>query len=412
MPGAGAYTAPVGSTAGAPDAPNARPPRALGFWIFYFITWAAVALRFVISTIPEFGFHPVPAMLLGAWLVLSACLPWIAAHRPVLLEPFFVLQAAVATALILLPPLQDFYAILYLGIALVSARYLPYGHDIAWLAALCVLPVASLVLAFGVSEGLSYVPTYIMGVLVLGFYGRAARRAEDARAKSEGLLGELRTAHAELRRYADQAEEAAAAGERNRLARELHDAATQTVFSITLTAEAARLALDQDPARLPALLDRLQESSAAALAEMRSLVRELRVPAVAEDGLLAALRQHAAVRERREGLRVILTVEGEERGSVDAREALFRTVREALNNVVKHAGVAEAEVSLAFGARELRAVVRDRGRGFDPAAARAAGFGLAGMRERIESRGGALTVAAVPGEGTTVTAVLPAAAEE
>jgi signal transduction histidine kinase len=133
---------------------------------------------------------------------------------------------------------------------------------------------------------------------------------------------------------------------------------------------------------------------------------------VAEDGLLATLRQHAAARERRERLRVILSVEGEEHGSLDAREALFRTIQEALNNVVKHAGVSEAEVSLAFGTNDVRAVVRDRGRGFDPAAVPSGGFGLAGMRERIESRGGTFTVTSAPGEGTTVTAGLPLAAEE
>jgi signal transduction histidine kinase len=383
----------------------------VGFWAFYFITWAAVALRFAISTIPEFGFHLIPAALIGAYLVLSGCLPWLCGRRSALVEPLLFLQAAVASALIVLPPLQDFYAIFFLGIALVAGRSLPYGRDVAWFVACCVLPAAALMVGFGVAEGLSYLPTYIMGVLVLGFYGRAARRAEDARAKSEDLLAQLRMAHGELRRYAEQAEEAAAAGERNRLASELHDAATQTVFSITLTAEAARLAHAQDPARLPALLARIQESSAEALAEMRSLVRELRSPVVAEDGLLAALRQHTAARERRERLRVILSVEGEERGSLDVRETMFRTVQEALNNVVKHAGVSEAEVTLVFGESSLQAVVRDRGRGFDPAVA-SGGFGLSGMRERIESRGGTFTVTSAPGAGTTVTAGLPLAAEE
>jgi DNA-binding NarL/FixJ family response regulator len=75
------------------------PRRAFGFRVFYFITWAAVALRFLISTIPEFGFPLVPAALLAAYLVLSACLPWLSVRRPVLPGPFFVLQAAGASAL-------------------------------------------------------------------------------------------------------------------------------------------------------------------------------------------------------------------------------------------------------------------------------------------------------------------------
>jgi len=386
----------------------------VGFWIFYFITWAAVGLRFLISTVPEFGFYPVPAALLGAYLVLGSCLPWVATRRPTLLEPFFFLQAAVTVALILLPPHQDFYAILFLGIALVSARYLPYGHDVAWAAALCALPTAALILSYGVTEGLSYLPTYIMGVLVLGFYGRAARRAEDARAKSEALLAQLGEANRELQRLAAQAERTAAAEERERLARELHDAATQTVFSINLTAEAARLALANAPERLPGLLDRIQESSTDALAEMRSLVSDLRPRAVAEDGLLATLRQHFLLRERRERLRVIFSIEGEEHGSIEVREALFRTVQEALNNVVKHAGASEAEVALVFSETEARVSVRDGGRGFAAGAAPpagAGGFGLAGMRRRVEELGGAFTVTSAPGAGTTVTASLPLAAE-
>jgi signal transduction histidine kinase len=397
----------------------AKPPRAVGFWVFYFITWVAVGLRFLISTVPQFGFSPVPAALLGAYLVLGSCLPWIATRRPMLLEPLFFLQAAVTVALILLPPHQDFYAVLFLGIALVSARYLPYGHDVAWVVALCALPTAALILSYGVAEGFSYLPTYIMGVLILGFYGRAARRAEDARAKSEALLAQLGEANRELQRYAEQAERTAAAEERERLARELHDAATQTVFSINLTAEAARLAIAQDPGRLPGLLDRIQESSAEALAEMRSLVSDLRPRVVSEDGLLATLRQHFVLRERRERLRVIFSIEGEEHGSTEIREALFRTVQEALNNVVKHSGAVEAEVALAFSENEAMVRIRDGGCGFaaDAAPADAAarvspgGFGLAGMRRRVEEMGGTFTVTSAPGAGTTVTASLPLAAE-
>jgi len=394
----------------------------VGFWIFYFITWTAVGLRFLISTVPEFGFQPVTAALLGAHLVLSVCLPWIATRRPTLLEPFFFLQAAVTVALILLPPLQDFYAIFFFGIALVSARYLPYRHDVVWIVILCLLLSAALMAAFGVEGGLSYLPTYIMGVLVLGFYGRAARRAEDARAESETLLAQLGAANRELQRYAEQAEKAAAAGERERLARELHDAATQTVFSINLTAEAARLALVDDPGRLPGLLDRIQESSADALAEMRSLVSDLRPRAVAQDGLLATLRRHFEQRERRERLRVRFSVEGDEHGSLEVREALFRTVQEALNNVVKHSGANEADVALAFLDREARVRISDAGRGFPAgtvaserapveAPSGAGGFGLAGMRRRVEELGGAFAVESAPGTGTTVTASLPLAAE-
>ena len=206
--------------------------------------------------------------------------------------------------------------------------------------------------------------------------------------------------------------------ERNRLARELHDAATQTVFSITLTAQAARMACDSDPARLPELLDRIQESSADALAEMRGLVSELRPRRVAEDGLVPTLRQHFAMRERRERLRTIFSIEGEERGSLEregdapARRAGGAQQRgEARGRgrgARSHSPSAQGEVVLR---------VRDTGKGFDAAAAEpaaagmAGGFGLASMKQRVEAGGGAWQIVSRPGRGTEVTVRMPLPAE-
>jgi signal transduction histidine kinase len=393
------------------EAIEARPARASrdwGFWLLYYLPWLSVVLRFWVSTVPEFGFQPVPLALMAGFLVLSLSVAPIAARFPALIQPWLVLQTALVAVLVVTPPLQDFYAALILSLGMVSSKYLRPGLDLVWLGVYCAVVTAVLVLAFGVAEGIAYLPSYLMGILFLGLYGRARRRAEDAREKSEELLGQLREANGQLRSYAAQAEEMAAAQERSRLARELHDAATQTVFSITLTAQAARMACDSDPGRLPELLERIQESSSDALAEMRVLVSELRQRRVAEDGLVPTLRQHFAVRERREGLRTIFSIEGEERGSVALRETLLRAVQESLNNVVKHAGVTEAEVSLCFGGSEATLVVRDAGRGF--AAERRAGgsgFGLAAMRERVEAAGGALAVVSGTGEGTRITVRMP-----
>jgi signal transduction histidine kinase len=385
--------------------------------------WLSVLLRFWLSTVPEFGFFPIPLCLVGGFLVLSLSVPAIAARYPVLIQPWLFLQTALIAVLILTPPLQDYYAALVLSLALVSTKYLRPGLDLVWLGVFCVVITAALMLAFGVAEGLSYLPSYLMGILFLGLYGRARRRAEEARAKSEALLGQLQEANAQLRTYAVQAEEMAAGQERNRLARELHDAATQTVFSITLTAQAARMACDSDPARLPELLDRIQESSVDALAEMRMLVSDLRPRRVAEDGLVPTLRQHVALRERREQLRTVFSIEGEERGSVELKETLLRVVQESLNNVVKHAGVAEAEVSLCFGEADVVLHVRDAGRGFDGSAAArepgsaaggigtGGGFGLANMRDRVEAGGGTWLIVSRPREGTNITVRMPLPAE-
>jgi len=389
-----------------------KPVREWGFWVLYFIPWVTVLLRFWISTVPEFGFFPIPLALLCAFLVLSASQPAISRRYPVLTQSFLLLQSAVITVLILTPPLQDFYAMLFLGLSLVTAKYLSAPRDLLWLGFFCLVVSVTLVAAWGLAEGVTYFPIYVAGILVLGLYGRTSRKAEEARKRSEDLLAQLQTANRKLHSYAEQAEEVAKIHERNRLARELHDAATQTVFSINLTAEAARMALTQDPGRLPALLEKIQESSADALAEMRALVGELRPRNMTEDGLAPTLRQHFTIRERRERLRIAFTVDGEERGDLDVKEALFRTAQEALNNVVKHAGVSEAEVSLKFLDDEITLRIRDAGKGFDPAASSAGeGFGLASMRERIESRGGSFALASRPGAGTEVSARIPLAAK-
>jgi len=206
----------------------------------------------------------------------------------------------------------------------------------------------------------------------------------------------------------------AAAQERSRLARELHDAVTQTVFSMNLTAEAARLACEANPQKVPGMLDRLQELGRDALAEMRSLVDELRPRTVAELGLVRSLQKHLALRRKREGLEVRLAVSGRERGGETLQEALFRTVQEALNNVSRHSGVKEASVELSYGEREVELRVRDAGQGFTPGGAAQDGesFGLINMRERVEALGGSFRLAAAPGAGTTVEARLPLAGEE
>jgi signal transduction histidine kinase len=276
------------------------------------------------------------------------------------------------------------------------------------MAGMCVLLAVGLFLVFGLGEGLSYVPTYIAGVLFIGLYGRANRKAEEARARSEELASRLQEANRRLKVYAERAEEVAAAQERARLARELHDAVTQTVFSMNLTAEGARLACQSSPKKVPGMLDRLQELGRDALAEMRSLVDELRPRSVADIGLVNSLQRHLAVRRKREGLDVRLAVSGEERGPEAMKEALFRTAQEALNNVLRHSGVMKAAVELDFGEGEVCLRVRDAGKGFEPAApAGGESFGLVNMRERVEAVGGSFRLDSKPGAGTTVEARVP-----
>ena len=376
--------------------------------VFYYLVFAAVAVRLAVQAATQ-GFQPLAQFaLLAAFLLLSLLQPVVYRRLPALLQPCLALAAAITTGLLFTKPRLDYYALLYVALSLSVTRYLTLRSSPYWLGGFCLVLTAALSLVFGLVEGLSYIPVYIAGVLVIGLYGRANRKAEEARARSEELAARLQEVNRRLKVYAERAEEVATAQERSRLARELHDAVTQTVFSMNLTAEAARLACEATPQKVPNMLDRLQELGRDALAEMRSLVDELRPHSVAELGLVGSLQKHLAMRRRRDELAVQLQVSGEEQGGEAVKEALFRTAQEALNNVQRHSGVKQAAVELSFGDAEVSLRVRDAGQGFTLAtAAGGESFGLINMRERVEALGGSFRLVSAPGAGTTVEASVP-----
>jgi signal transduction histidine kinase len=125
-------------------------------------------------------------------------------------------------------------------------------------------------------EGLALVLLYLAVFAFLLSYDFLYSRTQADQAESQRLLADLQSAHQKLQEYATQAEELAAARERNRLARELHDSVSQAIFSITLTSQSARLLLDREPARVLEQLERLQKMTEGALAQLRSLIAQLR----------------------------------------------------------------------------------------------------------------------------------------
>ena len=228
-------------------------------------------------------------------------------------------------------------------------------------------------------------------------------------AQAEAARSELQDAHEQLQEYAVQAEELAVAQERNRLARDLHDSVSQSIFSMTLTAESARILLERDPARAAPQLDRLQELAQGALGEMRSLIYQLRPTDAAKSGLVPAIRNHLSTLKSRDGLMVELHVEGEGRLPRDQEEGLLRIVQEALNNVSKHARTNRAVVTLRTVGGRASLLIEDHGKGFDPSfvGASEGHLGLASMRERAEIQGGTFGVESQPGEGTRIMVEVP-----
>jgi len=157
-------------------------------------------------------------------------------------------------------------------------------------------------------------------------------------------------------------------------------------------------------------MDMLQELSKNALAEMRSLIFELRPTAAAEIGLVQALPSHFQSIEKQSGLSVTFKVVGETDMTGDRAERLFRIIQEALNNVVKHAQVDEASVTLRFEDEVTSISIEDQGLGFNPDTIDTVQeqMGLSSMRERVDMLGGTLSIDSQPGIGTSVKVLIPA----
>jgi signal transduction histidine kinase/PAS domain-containing protein len=205
-------------------------------------------------------------------------------------------------------------------------------------------------------------------------------------------------------RLREQTEQMAAVAERNRLARELHDAVTQTLFSASLIADVLPRLWQRSPEVGQAKLEELRELTRGALAEMRTLLLELRPATLTESSLEELLRQLATAVIGRSRLQVAVEVEGEEKRplSPETQVALYRMAQEALNNVVKHAGASQVTISLRFDEAITQLRVADNGRGFDPAAVSVHSLGLGIMRDRATKIGAALHIESKIGEGTAV----------
>jgi signal transduction histidine kinase len=241
--------------------------------------------------------------------------------------------------------------------------------------------------------------------------GRIAAGELDltARVERDDEIGRLAQA---FNRMTRRLRELAAGEERQRLARDLHDAVSQTLFSVSIMAEVLPRIYERDQAEGRRRLEELRQLTRGALAEMRMLLLELRPAALADTSLPDLLRHLAEAVTARARIPVELSVETQADLPPEVRVALYRIAQEALNNVAKHAEATQAQMTLCDlqpedGGATLELVVRDDGTGFDPSSVGAGRLGLGIMAERAAEIGARLHVESAPGEGTTVRASWP-----
>lgn len=206
----------------------------------------------------------------------------------------------------------------------------------------------------------------------------------------------------ENKQLRNQVEHAAVAAERNRLARDLHDAVTQTLFATTLLAEALPKIWDRDPSDGRRRLHELRDLTRGALAEMRSLLLELRPARLSEIGMADLLQQLVDAMKARTRIPVRLQLDDAIPIPVDVKIAFYRIAQEALNNIAKHAHAQQAEVVVRSSSTGMTLVVRDDGCGFRFEHIQPQNLGLSIMRERAESIGAALFINSAPGDGTLI----------
>jgi signal transduction histidine kinase len=264
---------------------------------------------------------------------------------------------------------------------------------------------------YGFIRSLMWVPLgsrgRVIGMLSVANSRPGAYISRDAElALAIGRQAAVALENAELHQRARQA---AALEERERLARDLHDSVTQSLYGASLYAEAASRALaDGDVEPAGANLREVRETLQEALGEMRLLLFELRPPLLDDLGLAGALKARLQAVEARAGLETDFEDHsGDQRLGQSTEHELFRVAQEALNNVLKHAHATRIGVRLDVSQTAVALEIADNGVGFTPELDGAGGFGLDGMRQRIERLGGKLRIDTGRGNGTRVQAEVP-----
>jgi signal transduction histidine kinase len=363
---------------------------------------------------------PEVVLLLAAWLALvageyaSSSRQKADARWRTLFPLVVATEAAIVVVLLASTYHGDYFAVLFGVISMRVMQRQGWRLTVGWIALFFVATTLALTASYAPAEALAFGFINAVIAALLAFFTYGTTEAMAARSHNVELIGRIEAANREIAAYSLEVEGLAATRERHRLARELHDSVTQTVFSMNLTAQSAALLLPRDRGAAVAQLDRLEELTQGALAEIRALGSELAPAPLVEGGLAEALRRHLGERgllkdaqevssDDPARLRVTLTVdEGEAETLTESeRHSLYRIAQEALNNIVKHAQAGRATIRLGMSPPRLE--ISDDGRGFDlQEGERSGGMGLAGMKERAAEIGWSLDVSSSSGRGTSI----------
>jgi signal transduction histidine kinase len=371
------------------------------------VTFGRQRRLIVLALLVVYGLLLVVYQQRGAWFAADR-------RRAVL---YLGLQSLLVIGLILIPPHFDYFPLLFIPLSIYAVELLGRRFGFMWITAFVLVMLWQYVIAVGfpnqinvrinvVDESNGLAMTLLYGGLsfLVGQIAYVRQQAETTRQRNQQMLLELQAAHRQLQDHAAQLEELAVMQERGRLARELHDSVTQTVFSMTLAVQTAQVLLAKDVSQVAAQLDRVVELARNASREIQAIVKQLRPASIAEEGLPAALHAYLAERQARDSLIAHLEVKGEAHWPENVTLGLYRIVQEAVNNVIKHAGTREVTITLNLNDRPACIEVVDHGAGFvaNELAPQRGHMGLASMAERARELGWMVVIDSIPGQGTCV----------
>lgn len=320
---------------------------------------------------------------------------------------YVTVQTLLISGLVVMPPGQLIAVVLFFILSADVTMLFSQWVAALWIALFSVITLVTYV-AIGGAGAWMAVFIYVAGYIFFSTFAQQTARAEQAKSESQRLLNELQEAHRQLQEYAEQAEDLAIQEERNRMAREMHDTLGHRLTVSSVQLQAAERLITPDPERAREIVVTVREQIREGLGELRRTVATLRAPVEADLALAPALRRLTTSFQEATGISVHLELPDELPDlPLNHRHALYRGAQEGLTNVQKHAGAADAWVTLSrrYGLVEL--AIRDNGKGVQANAGDTPGFGLSGLKERVQQLDGALKVGPSVEGGMEVVMTLP-----
>ena len=313
---------------------------------------------------------------------------------------YFGLQAFVlALTFVLGSSSTDAFNFLFLLLAIHTTVVLPGKAATTWVVAYYVIVSCVLLLTRGL-DGVYAVLFYLIAYVLCSFFGHTLQQAEVARDRNQKLLDELQTAQQKL-------QELAVIEERNRLARDLHDSVKQQVFAISMQLSAARTSMSETDKAYQSVTE-AERLAQQAGAELTTLIRELRPPGLERKSLPDAIRVHVEDWARQNQIEAEMNIDENVSVDLQAEQALFRVLQEALANVARHSNASKVLIVLRYEEEQVALVIEDNGAGFDPKKI-VKGVGLDSMQERLAAMNGKLEVISQNVKGTRITATVRSA---